>query len=244
MAKVLVGCSGWSYNHWIGKFYPSNLPRNEWLRFYTDYFRTAEVNMTFYRFPYPNMLKSWYNKTPPDFRFTFKANRLITHVKALSDVGDLVKRFLALLDLVGEKLSCVLWQLPPRMHFSPENMETLDGFLSTVGRGNNVIEFRHKSWWNKETYKLLRKHGTAFCAVSCPSLPDDFVITSDVAYIRFHGAGDWYRHNYSREEIGGWASKIRAARCKEVYCYFNNDYEAYAPKNALELVDEIVEPTK
>ncbi|MCK4475257.1 MAG: DUF72 domain-containing protein [Methanophagales archaeon] len=71
------------------------------------------------------------------------------------------------------------------------------------------------------------------------SLPDDFVVTSDTAYIRFHGVEAWYRHDYSREELEEWAAKIKGAtakNCKEIYCYFNNDYEAYAPKNAMTLM--------
>jgi len=57
-----LGCSGWSYNHWIDVFYPSNLQRREWLIFYSKYFNSVEVNATFYRFPFTNVVKGWYNK--------------------------------------------------------------------------------------------------------------------------------------------------------------------------------------
>ena len=86
---------------------------------------------------------------------------------------------------------------------------------------------------------LLREHNAGFCIVSSPSLRDDFVVTSDIAYIRFHGVEAWYRHDYSTEELEDWAAKIKGAKaknCEEIYCYFNNDYEAYAPKNAIELM--------
>lgn len=204
--------------------------------------------MTFYRFPFPNMVKSWRAKTPPDFKFTFKANRLITHVKKFENTEDLVKKFLTLLDLIEDKLACILWQLPPSMHFSAQNMEILNNFLSKFEPGEserkNVIEFRHKSWWNEETYNMLSEHNAGFCITSAPSLPDDFVVTSDTAYIRFHGVKAWYRHDYSCEELGEWADKIKRAKakaksCKEIYCYFNNDYEAYAPKNAMALMNNL-----
>lgn len=237
--KIYIGCSGWSYEHWIGKFYPSDLERREWLKFYTNYFKTVEVNMTFYRFPFPNMLKSWYSKTPEDFKLTFKANRLITHEKKFKDANDLITKFLNLLDLSRGKIGCILWQLLPSMHFSEENAEILNDFLANPepkGR-KNVIEFRHKSWWNEETYKLLKKHKAIFCILSSPSLPDDFVVTCDTAYIRFHGVKDWYRYDYSKKEMEEWADKIKGAKCEEVYCYFNNDFEAYAPKNALQLME-------
>jgi len=239
--KIYIGCSGWSYDHWISKFYPPNLERKEWLNFYAKHFNTVEVNMTFYRFPLPNMLKSWRAKTPSDFKFTFKVNRLIMHVKKFENTEDLVKKFLTLVDLVEDKLACILWQLPPSMHFSAQNLEILANFLSKFEHGErkNIVEFRHKSWWNEETYKLLREHNAGFCIVSSPSLPDDFVVTSDTAYIRFHGVEAWYRHDYSMEEMEEWAAKIEGAKaknCKEIYCYFNNDYEAYAPKDAMELM--------
>jgi uncharacterized protein YecE (DUF72 family) len=235
---IRIGCSGWSYDHWIEPFYPPDLNRKDWLKYYAEYFSTVEVNMTFYRFPFPNILKSWRAKTPPSFKFTFKANRLITHVKKFEDTEELVKRFMTLLQLVGDKRACILWQLPPSMHFTASTVQLLDSFLSTLEPSgvHHIIEFRHTSWWNDETYTLLRNHNASFCIVSAPSLPKDFVITSDIAYIRFHGVTEWYRHNYSREELEEWATQIRGAKnCNEIYCYFNNDYEAYAPRNAMVL---------
>lgn len=237
--EIYIGCSGWSYEHWTNKFYPSDLGRREWLKFYTQYFKTVEVNMTFYRFPFPNMLKSWYTKTPENFKFTFKANRIITHERKFRGASDLVSKFLNLLDLLKDKAGCILWQLPPSMHFSEENLETLTDFLANpeLGERKNVIEFRHKSWWDEETYTLLKKHKAIFCILSSPSLPDDFVVTSDIIYIRFHGVKDWYRYDYPPEELEEWADKIKETKCKEIYCYFNNDFEAYAPKNALQLME-------
>lgn len=235
--KLFVGTSGWSYDHWLGRFYPAELDRKEWLRFYCERFNTAEVNMTFYRFPFPAIVKSWYCKTPVNFNFTFKANRLITHVKKFEGIDTLVKKFYSLISLIKEKLGCVLWQLPPSMHFSESNLEVLDGFLASVEGMKSVMEFRHKSWWRPETYRLLKKHEATFCVVSCPSLPQDFIVTSPIAYVRFHGLTAWYRHEYTTSELAGWAERIKQATkgCSEIYCYFNNDFMAYAPKNATEL---------
>lgn len=241
---LYLGTSGWSYDHWIDLFYPNGLERREWLRFYARHFNTVEINMTFYRFPFPNMMKGWYNKTPTDFLFTLKANRLITHVKKFKNVATLTKRFFSLTTLIKEKLGCILWQLPPSLHFDERNMLLLDSFLSNLNKYNksdskNVIEFRHKSWWNKEAYKMLKKHKASFCIVSAPRLPDDFIVTSNVIYVRFHGVSKWYAHDYSKRELNEWAKKIRKTmkrkKIRHVYCYFNNDFNAYAVKNCLEL---------
>lgn len=235
--KIFIGTSGWSYNDWIGRFYPSELDRKEWFNFYCKWFNSTEVNMSFYRFPFPSVVKSWYRKSPKDFNFTFKANRQITHERKFECVDSLMKKFCSLVDLVQEKLGCVLWQLPPSMHYSERNLGLLDGFLDQVEGRKNVLEFRHKSWWRRETYGLLKRHNAAFCVVSCPSLPEEFIVTSDIAYIRLHGKSNWYRHEYTEEELTEWAKRIKRAgeNCKEIYCYFNNDYNAYAPKNAIEL---------
>ena len=102
-----LSCSGWSYDHWIEKFYPSSLERNKWLSFYSSKFNTVEINMSFYKFPWPNTIKCWYNKTPDNFNFTFKANRQITHIKKLRNTKRLINRFYKLTDLTKEKLGCI-----------------------------------------------------------------------------------------------------------------------------------------
>jgi len=113
-----------------------------------------------------------------------------------------------------------------------------DTFIGKLDKAKrNVIEFRHKSWWCTKTYELLKRHGVAFCVISAPGLPDDFIVTAQVAYIRFHGKRAWYRHDYSEAELMEWVTKMRevSTQYSELYCYFNNDYEAYAVKNALQL---------
>ena len=228
-----VGTSGWSYNHWKGRFYPSELERGGWLDYFTRHFTTVEVNMTFYRLPSARLLKSWYQQTPASFKFSLKGSRLISHIKKLKNTEELVKGFYRLAETLEDKLGCVLWQVPPSLKINPE---LLRGFLRQLPRGfANVIEFRHTSWYAEEVYQLLKEHHTAFCIVSAPRLPSDAVTTSDTAYIRFHGIDSWYRHDYSDSELAQWAETIKAVPAEDCYIYFNNDYQAYAVKNAASL---------
>jgi uncharacterized protein YecE (DUF72 family) len=97
------------------------------------------------------------------------------------------------------------------------------------------VEFRHASWWNEDVYESFRKAGIIFCWCSGPKLPDDLIRTADEVYVRLHGPKRWYRHDYSDEELLEWANKIKASDAKRVWIYFNNDNDAYAPKNALVL---------
>lgn len=107
--KIYTGTSGWSYEHWKGIFYPEGLKKNEWFSFYAQHFNTVELNMSFYRYPYINMLKGWRNKMPPDFKMTFKVNRQVTHHKRFHDAGDEIKRFCDLARNMEENTGCILF---------------------------------------------------------------------------------------------------------------------------------------
>ncbi len=230
---IYLGTSGWSYDDWIGKFYPEDLQKNEWLKFYSKKFNTVEVNASFYRLPFKNMIRSWKDKTPDDFLLTFKGSQLITHRKKLKNSEDYLKKFYDRIKLADEKVGVILWQLPPQLS---KDKTLLEKFLNKLNYDyKQCIEFRHKSWFDKEIYKLLEKYNIAFCIISAPGLPSTIEVTSDFVYIRWHGINDWYKHNYSKNELNEWASRIKKIDAKDVFGYFNNDYNAFAPKNCLEL---------
>jgi uncharacterized protein YecE (DUF72 family) len=228
-----LGTSGWSYSGWRGRFYPEEMAQRDWLPYYAQHFSTVEINMTFYRFPKPETLRGWLDKTPPGFTFTLKANRQITHLKKIKGVKSQVGYFYILADSLRERLGCILFQLPPSLTF---DLELLKDFLLTLSpQYKNVIEFRHESWYREEVYELLQTHNVTLCVVSAPELPDHIVETSEISYFRFHGRIGWYKYNYSDEELKDWAEAIKKTKAKECYVYFNNDYQAYAVWNCKRL---------
>lgn len=228
-----LGTSGWSYTDWRGRFYPEDIPQREWLPFYARHFATVEINMTFYRFPKPETLSGWLDKTPSDFTFTLKANRQITHRKKLKGVKSQVRYFYILADSLRDRLGCILFQLPPSLTL---NLDLLKDFLSSLSpQYKNVIEFRHESWYTEEVYELLRSHNVIFCVVSAPELPEHIIETAETSYYRFHGRIGWYKYNYSDAELKQWAEAIKKTKAKECYIYFNNDYQAYAVSNCRQL---------
>jgi uncharacterized protein YecE (DUF72 family) len=225
-----LGTSGWSYPGWVSLFYPEDLSSKDWLSFYSQNFSTVEINMTFYRFPKPDTLKNWLEKTPPDFRFTLKANRQITHLKKIKNVQHEVRYFYILANSLKEKLGCILFQLPPSIHF---DLPLLEDFLSSLSPDyKNVIEFRHESWYQEAVYDLLRSAKVTFCIVSSAKVPGTVIETADTAYVRFHGLTGEHRHNYTDDELKDWAEKIKMIQARECFIYFNNDYQAYAVTNA------------
>jgi len=233
--RQFVGCSGWFYWHWRDCFYPPGSPSNAWFDHYASQFRTVELNAPFYAWPTVGTVKTWLRQAGRrKFVYTVKVCELITHVKRFVGTKTLVKDFGHVADLLGDRMGCFLFQLPPSYRYAPARLKTIVGQLDPARR--NVVEFRHKSWWNERVYDAFRDAGITFCSCSGPRLPDELVRTADDLYIRFHGTTRWYRHDYSDEELAVWARRIRDSGAKRVWAYFNNDRECYAIKNALTLV--------
>ena len=238
--NIWIGTSGWSYDHWIGRFYPQEIKKNQWIKYLAEHFNSVELNMSFYRFPFQNILKGWYNKLPENFQMTMKANRNITHRKRFKETEDLVEKFYQRAAILKDKLGCILFQTPPSFKNNERNFQRLTNFLETFDKNyRNVFEFRHKSWWNGQVYEILEKHGAGFCIVSGLGMPKQVQVTSEIAYFRFHGPGKAYESRYTEESIQKWADKIKKVSeqepVKNIYCYFNNDMNGYAVENAQEL---------
>ena len=232
--KVHIGCSGYNYKDWRGKFYPEKMPQRKWLAHYSSLFDTVEINNTFYRFPREKALGIWRETVPLDFQFTLKGHRYITHRKKLKEIAENVKQFEVLAKMLKNNLGCVLWQLPPNLK---RNDEKLIQFCKDMDPSlKNVLEFRHDTWYDQEVYDILSEHDVSFCSISSPEFPDDMIVTNEIGYVRFHGeAKDWYDYLYSEEELKEWHRKIIDSGVKEIYIYFNNDIHTNAPGNALQL---------
>ena len=227
-----VGCSGFFYKDWKGVFYPENLKMSDWFSYYTSFFNTVEINSTFYHFPKESNLKRWYKSSPKDFLFSVKVNRYITHIKRFSEVESQLETFYETVNKsLKEKLACFLFQLPASFVYSKENLEKI--LKSVKSDFCNVVEFRHKSWWNSEVFEAFKEKNIVFCSVSAPSLPEDIVNTDSTLYIRFHGKKEWYRYDYTEDELRKWVKKINQFKSKRLFVYFNNTYSGFAVKNAL-----------
>ncbi len=233
-----VGCSGWFYWHWRGRFYPETLPMSAWFGHYSRHFKTVELNAPFYSWPTAGTVKNWLRQAGRRrFVYSVKVNELITHVKRFSGTKRLVKDFGYISNLLGARMGCFLFQLPPSFHFTPARLR---GILAQLDRTKrNVVEFRHRSWWNDQVFSAFRENGAIFCSCSAPRLPDQLVKTADDIYIRFHGTKQWYRHDYSKAELAVWVERIKACRAREVWAYFNNDRDGHAIKNARELLRQL-----
>jgi len=232
--RIQVGCSGWFYSHWRGIFYPrQEVTTKNWFGYYANVFRTVELNAPFYRWPAPATVRRWKREAPPGFVYTVKVNQLITHERRMVRTKALVRSFYETVATLEEKMGCFLFQFPPSYRYTPSRLKSIVTQLDPARR--NVVEFRHKSWWRETVYRALRERGIAFCAVSAPRLPETFPPGQRLLYVRFSGRTQWYRHNYSREELAAWAGRVRESGADEVWIYFNNDRQGHAVANALAL---------
>ena len=236
--QLHVGCSGWFYWHWRDRFYPPETPSHRWFDHYATQFRTVELNAPFYSWPTVATVKSWVRQAGQrKFVYTVKVSELITHVKRFVGTKTLVRDFGHIADLLGPYMGCFLFQLPPSYHYTPARLKTILAQLDPARR--NVVEFRHRSWWDERVFAAFRDANVAFCSSSGPRLPDVLVRTSDDVYVRFHGKTRWYRHDYTKDELAVWVQRIRESGAQRVWAYFNNDRECYAIQNARELLRQL-----
>jgi uncharacterized protein YecE (DUF72 family) len=230
--RIYVGTSGWTYDDWAGRFYPSEVKGPERLSFYADRFNSVEINATFYRIPTKAMIAAWNRRLDKKFHLVVKGSRLVTHMKKLQDCEEPLNNFMDQV-LKLDTLRAVLWQLPPSLH---KDLSLLSRFLEKLPRSvRHAVEFRHNSWWDKEVANILSKHDAAFVAVSHPRLPETISLTTDFLYVRFHGRGrELYKYEYSEDELSQWVSTLEPHLARRtLYAFFNNDYQANAPRNAL-----------
>lgn len=241
-SNLRLGCSGWSYDEWVGPIYKST--KESKLATYSRIFNLGEINSTFYRNPTKGMVYGWRRYSPDGFLFTAKIPQTVTHDKMLDvekGVEKDLKDFCELMRLLSDsgKLRCLLIQLPPRLRFQSEKVKKF--FEILPDDFEYAIEFRNHSWMCEDAYKLLKDFKIAYTIVDEPLLPPDINITSNFAYVRWHGKGKrpWYNYKYGIEELKPWVPKLKdiAKKTNEVYGFFNNHYHGYAPENCLQVLE-------
>ncbi|RLE79726.1 MAG: hypothetical protein DRJ51_07215 [Thermoprotei archaeon] len=241
-AKVLIGTSGWSYDDWVDVFYERE---ERMFQQYTRVFDTAEINSTFYKIPPPSFIAGLARSSPRGFVFSVKLHKEITHKKMVDPklaVERDVRNFLKLLDPLKkqDKLGAILVQLPPEPKEKFPRFEEFLDILASMDGYRFAVEFRDESWISEETWKMLRERNVAYCIVDEPLLPPITVVTTDFAYIRWHGRGGrpWYYYLYSVDELREWVPRVLevAKKVKVIYGYFNNHFRGFAPRNALQIL--------
>ena len=222
--RIVVGTSGYSYKEWKGTFYPDDLPAAKMLPYYADRFDTVEINNTFYRMPEARTLERWAGEVPERFVFILKAPQRITHQKRLADVADDVHHFYDVASVLGSKLGPVLYQLPP---YAKKDSAKLKDFVRRLPAGaRSAFEFRHESWFDDETYAILREHNAALCAADTDEVADPekvLVPTASWGYIRLR------RTEYGDTDLAQWAERVKRQTWDDTFVFFKHEDEGKGP---------------
>jgi uncharacterized protein YecE (DUF72 family) len=223
-----VGSSGFSYDFWKGTFYPDEIDGDQMLAFYAAHFRTVEINNTFYRMPKADVLRRWHDAVPSDFRFAIKASRRITHESRLKETNDNVAYLFRQLEALGDKLGCVLFQLPGNLR---KDIGRLTAFFATLPTGSSVVmELRHASWFDDETYDVLATHGIALGANDEDRPDPPLQATAPFGYLRLRD------ERYEESVLVAWLERLEAV-WPAAYVFFK--HEETAPF-AIEQLDALI----
>jgi uncharacterized protein YecE (DUF72 family) len=228
--QLHVGTSGWSYPPWRGSFYPEDLPAKAFLRYYAGRLPAVEVNNTFYRLPKEEMLAAWAADVGAGFRFAVKASQRITHQKRLKECGDETAFLLRTVAALGDRLGCVLFQLPPNLKL---DLPRLEAFLMHLAGGPKAaFEFRHPSWRDEGVQAALAAAGVALCSADTDEEPlDDIVATATWGYVRLRRAA------YSDAQLEQWVARVAAQPWERAFVFFKHEDGGVGPRLAARFLE-------
>jgi uncharacterized protein YecE (DUF72 family) len=219
MAQLFAGTSGWAYPSWKPDFYPQKLAQKKFLSHYATQLNAVEVNYTFRQLVKESTLQNWLAETPASFLFTIKAHQVITHIKRLKATEDFLPRFLGTIEPLAAagRLAPVLFQLPPNLKV---DHEVLRAFLQTLPKPlRAAFEFRHNSWFDDETYAVLREHNAGLCVAETEEMTTPEVATASFVYYRFR------KPNYPPDERKAMVDRIQQHldAGRDVFAYFKHE---------------------
>ncbi len=239
------GTCGFSYDDWVGIYYPEHLPRENWLSYYSQEFNAVEINSTYYSLPSLKTMEAMVRRTASGFLFSVKAHKELTHVR--QQLQGKFEGFIRILKplIEAQKLGCIIAQFPYSFRYESINLEYLRKFRDRLHDLPLVIEFRNSGWLNDNVYRWMKSDHVGYCCVDEPRLPGLVPpvvwVTSDIAYLRFHGRNyvkwwhhkeAWERYNYSykMEELQEWLPGIKqmSQMTRNTFIFANNHWHAQA----------------
>lgn len=240
--EIHAGCSGWSYEDWVGPFYPKEAKPNDFLRLYSSVFDSVEIDSSFYRIPNQFMVSQWKRNTPVDFLFCPKFPKKITHELKLQNISNTMDFLYKTLSGLGKKLGPLVVQLPPSFKYE-KGMKDLENLVSKEMKQGfrHAIEFRHASWFRDDVYRLLESHNVALCWSLNQYLEQTPTkLTSDFVYSRMVGARDITTFNATQKdrlkESKEMAEAIKSVSksIDDAFIFFNNHFAGFGPESVNE----------
>lgn len=237
--KYLIGTSTWSQKDWVGNFYPPKTKSGDFLVEYAKRLPTVEIDSTFYAIPRPEVVANWYEKTPPDFVFSAKVPKAITHEQLLRDCSETLRLFLNTISRLKEKLGALLIQLPPDFAATLESVDVMKSFLHSLPTSEFrfALEVRHSSWLKEKFFERLRLTGVALALTDLPVMSGIEARTAPFMYVRWLGDRRLLSEPFTKLEIDKtaemreWAKRLGAQSGEVLFGYFNNHYAGHSPSS-------------
>jgi uncharacterized protein YecE (DUF72 family) len=245
--QYYIGCSGWSYSAWQGPFYPLDIDDSSWLSCYASVFNYAEIDSSFYRTPNVFTVKSWFKKTPENFKFTAKFPKVITHDKRLKDVSRELEYFFQSMLPLKEKTLALIIQLPPSLKIT-EGIENLRQYVvpELDDRFRYAVEVRDRTWFQDLAYNFFADNNICMVWSQLAELKTPPIATTDFLYLRFIGDRSIQEKDFGRiqkdrvMEMKKWAGKVKKTikeegRRKNINLAIvsaNNHYAGFGPGTA------------
>jgi uncharacterized protein YecE (DUF72 family) len=248
--SILIGTQGWNYTAWVGPFYPPGTRASEFLPTYARAFGAVEVDSTFYAIPDARVVRAWGERTPPEFTFTLKMPKVVTHERRLRDAEEVVREFLDRARELGSKLGPIVLQMGP--DFGPDELPAIEKFLPALPDDLRfAVELRQSGWMRSDVLPhlldVLARHGVALALSDGRWIPRETMLelveraTADFLYVRWMGPDreitDYSRVQFDRSaEMRAWSEVLkRAAQTKDIFGFFNNHFAGHSPASAREL---------
>ena len=258
--KIYVGCTGFNYEDWkakLGGFYPAMVNDYELLKYYSTQFTSCEINSTFYAFPRLESTRRWTKQLPSEFILTAKIPKEICQASDISLVEEKLSAFLYIMKPLQQNLGPLVMQFAPSFEKTEKTWKQLQKFISfyPLDEYQLAIEFRHKTWFNQETYDLLNEHNLGTVSSILPYIKFDLYeeVKNNYFYLRLIGSHKQEiglgKELISREEtMEETASVLEKGFAKNVnkttaFVYINNHFSGYAPP-ATTRFKEILEERK
>ena len=240
--RVYVGCAGWSLPKLAHPRFPT---QGTHLERYAARFPAVEINSAFYRPHRPKTYARWAASVTDGFRFAVKLPRDITHERRLRGAESALDAFLAEAGALGEKLGCLLVQLPPSLDFDAGVAADFLGALRQRFTGAVALEPRHPGWFREAATTALTLHGVARVAADPAPVPEaaEPAGAPEPVYVRLHGSPQMYYSPYDDHYLDALALRLlQFARSATVWCIFDNTALGAATLNALGLLRRLSSP--
>ncbi len=265
--KIHVGCTGFNYDDWksIGGFYPPKIDTYDLLEFYSTQFTTTEINSTFYAFPRMETTTRWAKQLPEDFILTAKLPKSISQADLLSGVEKPLNDFLRIMSPLKKNLGPLVMQLAPSFEKNETNLEQIIEFIDFFPHNNYelIMEFRHSTWFNQETYDLLNEKKLGIVSSYLPYIKFNLFeeVEKEYFYIRLIGSHQQpiglgkelnNRTNLMQKTAEDlYEAYVSNPKKNTGYVFINNHFSGYAPPAARkfkEILNEkklsVIEPQK